>query len=108
LAQAGNKTIAVQGKSISGKRWLAQALWQAITTGQIPMPNGPSLQLAPEDWLALVKWIYTHVDGPATIRAEVTGADGSDLLPVADIIAAMDRVDRARLARPNDDPDRTD
>jgi len=67
LAAAGNATVVVPGtaRGLAGKRLVAQLLWAAATSGQLELPNGSVLYLDASDWLGLVKWLFTHIDGPA-------------------------------------------
>jgi hypothetical protein len=72
LEAAGNKTVEAGGKKVTGKRLLGRMLWEIATTGQTVMPDGASLLLDPGDWVGLVKWIYTHIDGPPKAELDVT------------------------------------
>src|SRR4051794_41909954 len=67
LEAAGNASVAVPGtpRGIAGKRLVAQLLWAGTATGQLTLPNGTGLLLDASDWLALAKWLYSHIDGPA-------------------------------------------
>lgn len=78
LEKAGSKTIEIDGKPISGKRILARLAWDLAVTGKATFPDGTSLALDPSDWLGLVKWIYTHIDGPPRAELDVT-SDGEKL-----------------------------
>ena len=72
LKKAGNKTVEVDGKPVSGKRILARMIWELTVTGKTTFPDGKSLMLDPSDWLGLVKWIYTHIDGPPKGEMDIT------------------------------------
>jgi hypothetical protein len=74
LERAGSRTVEVDGKKVSGKRWLADALWQLTTTGTVTLPTGRVLVVEPKDWLETVKWLYVHIDGPAKQQTEHEGA----------------------------------
>ncbi len=37
------------------------------------MPDGRTLTPEPADWIAAVKWLYQHIDGPAGVGVQVTG-----------------------------------
>jgi len=71
LEKAGGKTVEYGGKRISGRRLLARLIWQAVTTGEVVLPgvdadgNALKLVFGPADWFDAVKWLYTHMDGPA-------------------------------------------
>jgi hypothetical protein len=36
------------------------------------MPSGTELQLAPPDWLAIVKLLYNQIDGPPVHAIDIT------------------------------------
>jgi hypothetical protein len=57
---------------VAGKRVLAALLWEAATTGKATMPEGTELQLAPNDWLAIVKMLYSQIDGPPPQSIDLT------------------------------------
>jgi len=75
LERAGAKTVLVDGKNVSSKRWLAGALWQVITSASVTMPDGRTFDVEPKDWLETVKWLYAHVDGPPRQGAAGTEDD---------------------------------
>lgn len=95
LKRAGAKTLAVQQynasglKKVSRKRWLADQIWQCAATGKVTFvdENGAERTLEVENidsWLVLIKWLYTHIDGPAPIQAGVEG----------DLVIRLDGLDR--------------
>ena len=49
---------------MSGKRWLAYALWELITTLRVTLPEGRIIVTEPEGWFEVVKFLYAQVDGP--------------------------------------------
>ena len=73
LLEAAGNTMhpTAEGKRVAGKRLLAAGLWEGIATGKITLP-GQTLTLEPGDWLALVKWLYQHIDGPPKAEIDVT------------------------------------
>jgi hypothetical protein len=74
LEAAGNKTIATDDGRTARKRRLAEMMWQAATDGTVTLPSGEKLEFAPTDWLAAVKWIYNHIDGPPKQEHGIDGA----------------------------------
>ena len=54
---------------------MAQKISQAMATGVLEFPgNGKRirrLKLSQENWLQLLKFIYSHVDGPARVDLNV-------------------------------------
>jgi hypothetical protein len=70
LQQASSKPIEVEDRKIPAKKLVAQLLWEVATTGEAQFPNGKILVASPKDWLETVKWLYTHIDGPAKPEPE--------------------------------------
>ena len=93
LERAGAKTVQVDGKSISGKRWLSIAMWELLTRAAVTLPDGRTIEVEPKDWLETVKWLYAHVDGPPRQSAAGTADDP---------IHMVSWVDFVRGARDND------
>ena len=84
LEKAGGRTLEVDGKRVAGRRLVARYLWEAATTGTVTMVDGKALKLSPRDWLDVVKWLYSQIDGPPKQEMDVT-TDGKafDLTPFA-------------------------
>lgn len=75
-------------------------VWEAATTGRVTFPTGEALKVAADDWFDVVKWIYTHVDGPPKQGVEVTGAGGGGIavnVRMADDLAGMTAEQRLAL-----------
>ena len=72
LETAGSKTVELSGKNISGKRALGRMVWEGISTGSVTFPGEQKLQLSPQDWKDLVKWVYSHIDGPPSAQLDLT------------------------------------
>lgn len=64
LSRAGAAPVTVNGKRLAGRRWLARALWELVTTGQSSFPDGTAIAVDPIGWFEIVKWIFGQVDGP--------------------------------------------
>jgi len=83
LEQAGGKTVEVKGpdgttKRVTGKKLLAELVWQVATTGSVTLPNGETKKVEDfDDWFAAVKFIYQHIDGPPKAELGVSADDGS-------------------------------
>lgn len=90
LEAAGNKTIDYDGKRTARKRVLASLLWEASTTGEATLPNGTVLELGASDWFAVVKMLYSQIDGPPTQRQEITGKDGGPIITKAYTVVSPD------------------
>ena len=55
---------------IALKQIMAQKISRAMATGIIEFPNGKKVRrvkLDSEQWFQFVKFIYTHIDGPARV-----------------------------------------
>jgi hypothetical protein len=79
LERAGSRSVVMpDGKRISGKRFMAVALWELVTTGSVTMPNGIVWVVERRDWLETVKWLYVHIDGAAKQQVDVM-SDGESL-----------------------------
>lgn len=74
LEAAGSRTIEVDGKRVSGKRALADALWQAAMQGATTLydADGTRLEFAPRDWLDIAKFLYAQIDGPPKQEHDIT------------------------------------
>ena len=94
LERAGSATIEVNGKKVSGRRLMALYLWQAVTTGQITFPDGKTIILSPADILAIIQFLYRHIDGPPVAAVDVTTGgesirfiierdDGQEIQPIS-------------------------
>lgn len=66
LSKAGGTTRDLKGVRISGRRLIAKCLWELSTTGRTSLADdGPEIRITePGEWFEIVKWIYTHIDGP--------------------------------------------
>jgi hypothetical protein len=71
--------VLYDGEKISGKRYVASLVVQGLTNGKIKLSNGETIDLAPEDVLALMRWSFSQVDGPPPQKTEVTGENGGAL-----------------------------
>jgi len=76
LERAGAATVLVDGKKITGKHLVARLLWQAATTATVQFPDSVPMGVALEDWIAIVKFIYTQVDGPPKSEMDITSDGG--------------------------------
>jgi hypothetical protein len=58
------KTRLYNGKSVSGKRILADMVSNAIIIGRVQFPEDTEVSIiSVKDWIELVKWIYERIDG---------------------------------------------
>jgi hypothetical protein len=72
LEKAGRKTVIVDGRKVARNRFLADAIWQAITERKVTLPGGSELLVGPDDWWDAVQFLYKHVDGPPKAELDVT------------------------------------
>jgi Family of unknown function (DUF5681) len=79
LERAGATSLEIDGKKISGKRLIAHLLWQVATTGTLQFPDEDRRVIATEDWIGVIKFIYSHVDGPPKSEMDITSG-GEPLL----------------------------
>jgi hypothetical protein len=91
LENAGNQTVDVDGKKISGKRLVARLLWDIATLGRVTLPDGREWIAQPESWLEIVRFIYAQVDGGPKATTELTGLDGGPVL-----LQVMERIVTSR------------
>lgn len=74
LESAGDTKIEHGGKQLTRKQALAQMMWEVATTGKAELPDGKQLEVAPQDWFGIVKFIYSHIDGAPKSELDVTTA----------------------------------
>lgn len=81
LEKSGNKkTKRSDGSNAINKHLLADAVWALATQGQVVLPGGVMIEVADaQEWLGVVKFIYTHIDGPPKHNIDLI----SDGAPIA-------------------------
>lgn len=83
LRATGNKKRRVRGMTVTGRKLLANLIWQAATEGEVKFPKGRVLKVKNlKDWHTIVSWLYDRVDGKPTEhtviedpQAEITAED---------------------------------
>jgi hypothetical protein len=82
LVRAGSRTAPdpdVADRRISRKRLVARMVWEALTTGELPFPDGRR-PLGVEEWLSLLRFAYDRIDGkPAESMAMDVTSEGQAL-----------------------------
>lgn len=69
LAKKAEDIIRYQDGSVRAhQEVIADLLWEFATTGKVDLPSGTLVAENVNDWLNAVRWIYTHIDGPATLN----------------------------------------
>ncbi len=86
LERAGSKTVDDDGKSTSRRRVLARMVWEAATTGSVRFPDGKALKVDAGDWFDVVKWIYSHIDGPPKQQIGLTGVEDGPPITFIEVI----------------------
>lgn len=56
---------------VARKNEVARLVWEAATEGRVTFLNGTVLDLNVADWLGIVKFLYTQIDGPAPQQNKV-------------------------------------
>ena len=79
LEASGKKKVTIDGKEVPRNRFLADAIWQAVTEKKITMPDGTIMAVGTDDWWDAVQFIYKHIDGPATANVDLT-SDGQRII----------------------------
>lgn len=87
LSKAGSTSVQVGDQKIAGRLFLARLLWQGVTTGTIQFPDGTKIELAANDWRAMVEFLYKHIDGPPPAALDITS--GGEKLTI-EIVRASD------------------
>lgn len=102
LDMAGRKKMRTAGgKLVPRNAVVAELLWEAATLGRVEMPDGLPRVLAPKEWIDVVKFLYSQIDGPPKPVADTdelereAGKLSEELqLPKAAIIDLAKRIQR--------------
>ncbi len=70
LEQKADELAVVGDECLSNKKLVAHLLWQFATTGEVVLAGKPLQVASAGEWLSVVRWIYTHVEGPAQLQNE--------------------------------------
>lgn len=71
LERAGNAKT--EGGKVAQKKVLADLLWEGATTGAVTFGD-VTKPMDAQDWLGLVKFLYSHIDGPPKTDIELSGS----------------------------------
>ena len=71
LQEGGEDPLVIGGETLTGQQALARRIWEFVATGQVTLNEGVLKAESIADWLITVKWLYTHIDGPAKPASEV-------------------------------------
>ena len=80
LERAGSRTVEIDGKRVSGKRFMAQALFEIVTTGETRLASGREIVAGPQAWLEIVKFVYAQIDGPPPKDVNIGGQEDNPFI----------------------------
>lgn len=72
LRAAGEKKIRKNGHFVPRNELVAEGVYELLTLGETILPNKKKITVTARDWLELVKFVHTHVDGPARIDVDLS------------------------------------
>lgn len=89
LEKTGNKkTERIDGSGTQNKRLLAENVWQLANTGSVTLPGGHVVAVEDaQEWIGIIKFIYTHIDGPPKNEVDVTSGGAPLALHVSGVIS---------------------
>lgn len=71
LAKAGEEMAQIKGNDLTQQEALAHMMWNLVIVGEIEFPDGRIIMIDEIDqWLAIAKFMYQHLDGPAVTVAD--------------------------------------
>ncbi len=70
LVQKADELVIVGDECLSNKKLVARLLWQFATTGEVELASKTLRAASVGEWLSVVKWVYTHVEGPTLLQNE--------------------------------------
>lgn len=63
-------------KSMTRRLLIAEMVLSGIVEGKIHFIDGREEQIGSNEWIGLVKWLYTHIDGAAPQRVQMSSPEG--------------------------------
>lgn len=64
LSKEASKTREYRGQKLTGKRLLALLAFDGLAEGTVTLGGGEQIILSEDGWLSLLRFVYTHLDGP--------------------------------------------
>lgn len=55
----------------SNKELLAGMVWEGLIWGKITFPGEKTLDLSMKEWLEMLKWVHSHIDGAYQAEQEI-------------------------------------
>ena len=91
LSAAGREAVRINGQVLTKQEAMAHMMWALVLNGEVSFPDGRIMFIEDaNDWLAVAKFVYTHVDGPAISAQDQKSANtvvrvvfGDELMPTA-------------------------
>lgn len=78
LEVKGRKAIDVDGKKVSGNRFVAERVWELLTAGKTELLEHKRIEVNGQGWFEMLEW-YMKQTEPAPQRFEHSGPDGGPL-----------------------------
>ena len=79
LEVALGKTHLYKGKSVSGKRILADLVASVVVTGRLQFPDDNEISIVSiKDWMEFAKWAYERIDGKPV--QPISGEEGGAII----------------------------
>lgn len=82
-------------QTLTRRKLIAEMVLTAITNGKIFYLDGSESQIGSKEWVDFVKWLYTHIDGPAPQRMQLSGGGPEDQ-PIRVEDVTLDNAERLR------------
>lgn len=82
LESALNKTTDTPAGKTKRKQIIAEHITLAAAEGRVELPDGTTMELAPREWIDLLKWLYAHIDGPPRAEMDITSGGQPLAAPV--------------------------
>lgn len=83
--------------TLTRRKLIAEMTLEAVTTGKIFFPDGTEIQIGSSEWLGMVRWLYTHIDGPAPTKVQLSSPP-EESIRVEDVTPTSTADRLARLA----------
>lgn len=65
--------------SLTRRKLIAEMVLTALTDGAIYFMDGSEVKIGSKEWLEMVRWVYTHIDGPAPTKVQMSSPEGEAL-----------------------------
>lgn len=65
--------------TLTRRKLIAEMVLTALTDGVIHFIDDRQVQIGSKEWLEMVRWVYTHIDGPAPTHVKMSSPEGEAL-----------------------------